>query len=239
MSFISRQTDENMIESAIDNNWLLSLAFFYKLKVNFVNSIIYNYSLRSLANKLNISHNTVRKHISILLKYDLVSLSSGHLKLSPLKSIIKKYRLKGEFLCTLLLRKESTLTEIKYFLYGKIIEKKSRQQIYASMFRDQDLRVKINSDEQRTKNALFSYESLSGIIKTTKSTIKKILEFLVETNIISKNLNIKKILKIKFKEYLHMKQIYSLYNGYFYKDGFLVKVCGTFIKFNYFNKLNS
>ena len=113
------QFNENLIEQAIDEKWVKSLAFFGHCKLLFHHATIFNYSHRRLATLLKCSHNKVKYHMDILRKIDLVLEIKGNL---TFKNIIHKHK------CSVIINETDTLTDIENKLYLKIIEKNARQQ---------------------------------------------------------------------------------------------------------------
>lgn len=233
---IYRKTDDKLIESALKEGWLSYLAFYYKLKIKFINSVIYNYSCRSLADKLNISHNTARKYINFLIKKGFIVKQENHFKIIKLDDLIFKYNKNKKYKETLIFNdSDISISKIKYLLYGKVIEKRARQQSYVIKKRDCDLRTKINYSGQRVKKIFFSYEKLSHLLGITNGSVKRLLEFLVEYGIISKKYYIEKYIDCKYSEYKFLKKQFNLNQGYFYQNNSIFKIKGTIINFSHFS----
>jgi hypothetical protein len=125
------QTNENLIISAIEDNWINALCFYYKAKKVHTNSCFYNYSIRSLAAKTHTSFYTVRNYINELQKQGLAKIQGKHLLLVSQTEANKTANERTvKHLCTLKITKETPISEIKKLLYAKIVEMQGRQQKY-------------------------------------------------------------------------------------------------------------
>lgn len=69
-----------VVDLAIEEGWTKQLSYYLHITSIFGNGVIYNYSSRSLAEKLGCSKSTVHKNVSFLLKLGLFKVSDkGHL----------------------------------------------------------------------------------------------------------------------------------------------------------------
>lgn len=81
-----------LIKEANDNNWLRSLAYFVRLKSLYKNNTHYNFSLRSLSDKVKCSPGCLSFHLNELEKQGLIRHHSGNLTFSGLRSLQEKYK---------------------------------------------------------------------------------------------------------------------------------------------------
>lgn len=126
-----RRTSIKLIARANKEGWIKHLAFYHMLKFHFSNGCIYSYKSRmdELAGKFNVSTKTLYNYIDILRQKEMVYEHSGNLVILS----IRPFRA----------RKKSTikidiwydLFDITCLLYGKLIEKKARQQAFAESVR--------------------------------------------------------------------------------------------------------
>jgi hypothetical protein len=76
-----------LIKEANDNNWLRSLAYFVRLKSLYKNNTHYNFSLRSLSDKVKCSPGCLSFHLKELEKHGLVRHMGGNLTFIGLKKL--------------------------------------------------------------------------------------------------------------------------------------------------------
>jgi hypothetical protein len=185
----NQQSDENMINAAIDGNWLNALALYHGLKHTFANSIIYQYSKpwkkQELADRYGITVNKLTVLIRQLKKQGLAKKINGGQDLF-LKSIYKIKPLfndtaRVEHRCTIKLDESDNLESIKIKLYTKLLEKAARQSVWEKPEkRNRDLAHK-NSGEPRP---VFSYETMGKIFGCSKTQAWRIVQRMKELNLV-------------------------------------------------------
>jgi DNA-binding MarR family transcriptional regulator len=244
--FLSQQGEDHLIEDAVDFQWLLSLAFFYFMKLRFQNSVIYDHSNRKTAEKLKVSPNVVGRHFKILLEKGLLERQGEHVKLLSYDILIGKYKDAYSEKGKIILSQNFTITQIKYALYLKIIEKKARQQMFVRRLRSDSQgyiladKAGYNVNGQQNDQPLFSLKSLSKILRVSISTSANIIGFLNSMQLISTVQNAVPFKKRTFRHYKFMRDTMpEQWGNTFYLDGTIFKIKGFFIFFNYTNKLNT
>ena len=127
------QSSELIIEEAISGKWIKDLAFLFKVKENFRNSVVYDYSSRSLGAKLGYSHNSINDFVSVLKKKGLVQIitkKNGKRNLL-FKKVSKNHR------CTIKINKNENLKSIQDTLRFKLFEMNHNQQKYAAFEKEE------------------------------------------------------------------------------------------------------
>jgi hypothetical protein len=166
------QTSEKLIQQAIDEGWINSLAFYYFLKKRVVNSTIYGSRLKTVVEKTGSSYRTCKKHLNILYKKGLIVKHGGNFTL-----IAQRKAAQCKHLCTFKFTEEATLKEVKALLYAKIVEMKCRQQRYVYQIKaDQRLRG-INHGEKPSETVQFSDSTLSNYLGLSRGTVQSIKKF--------------------------------------------------------------
>ena len=69
----------HLVRRAADENWLNSLAYLVMIKSIYQNQTIYSYKPRKVADLLNISYNTIKFHVDILIEKGLIVMHKGNL----------------------------------------------------------------------------------------------------------------------------------------------------------------
>lgn len=80
-----------MIETAVREEWDLSLCYLVKLKGIHQNNTFYNFSYRSLAKTIGVSHSAMARHIKILSQKGIVRIQNGNLTIVSAKKLATKY----------------------------------------------------------------------------------------------------------------------------------------------------
>jgi len=84
-----------LIKQAEEENWLLSVSYFVRLKSVYQNNTHYNFSLRSLAKKIKCSPACLSFHLKVLEAKGLVNYHCGNVTFSGLKKMQAKFGLKN------------------------------------------------------------------------------------------------------------------------------------------------
>lgn len=82
-----------LIRDAIDNNWLDSLCYYVWMKKMHHRPVIYNYSLRKIGAGINCSPTTIKTHISVLKRHELIQNGAGNLILKSTRQLFKENKL--------------------------------------------------------------------------------------------------------------------------------------------------
>ena len=224
------QSNQKLIEDAIRDKWLTSLAILYFIKLKYKNSTIYNYSSRELAHKLNISHVSANKHIRLLQNKGLIKIYGNNLTFI-------KTNLKYKF--TLLLTKKSTINEIKKELQFKIAESNFNRQQYiinkknearhiGDRVKDENYRItkkeynKLNSPETKLRlgssinnDIILSDKSLAKLLNTSTTYVTGLKKHWQNTSRISFTTGYQRLCKyyrgmeLKVNQFLHKGYIYQ------------------------------
>lgn len=119
------QTREGLIQDAIDDKWIKSLAFSVYVKARYSNATIFDFSSRKAGIKLKMSHEAVNYHIRELEKRGLIRRmnKNGKVNITFIKTS-QKHK------CTLDITKQDSLKDIEHKLMFKIVEQHHRQQSY-------------------------------------------------------------------------------------------------------------
>ena len=85
----------NLIKEAEQEGWLRSLAYFVRCKSLYQNNTHYNFSLRTLGERIKCSPACLSVHLKVLEGKGLVRLHSGNITFSGLKKMQSRYGLKN------------------------------------------------------------------------------------------------------------------------------------------------
>ena len=240
-----RQTHLPIIQKAHTEGWLRSLSIYYKIKILYRNSTIYNYSPNTLARLLDLSANTIRKHIKILERHDLVRYHSGNLTCVSIISF-KKINNKR---CTIHLKKEYSLKQIEHALLSKPLEAYTiaNKKIVYRKRRDKDLLMgniepRNARDIRRQKylkrnigkyenefndKVIFSFRKLSIKLGIGINRLTEMLKFLSKEGIISYFVIRKRLYKQSYKSYCSIKD--NLQGYTYWHNGWSYYVEGSFL----------
>jgi biotin operon repressor len=155
------QTNEKLIQFFLDKKIIKTLAFFYRVKVLYNNSVVYNYSPEKLAKATNITESKVKKHVRTLKKLGIVirqkTRTKGKFNLwfISIKTIMSKlFKMAFNHFkkCTIKIRKNSKLLPIVDALILKLIQKIGIRQALEVKFR-------IKKQELERKNNILKNRS--------------------------------------------------------------------------------
>ena len=104
-----------LVEQAFDEGWERSLNYFILLRKVHKKPIYYNFTLKSVGEKLEISHATVRKHLNILKEKGLVRVIGKNLCLAGTSRLLRKHK---SFLVPIKLfeKKKDQFTALRFVL---------------------------------------------------------------------------------------------------------------------------
>lgn len=80
-----------------ESDRMLTLAYYVQCRALYKHPILYNTSKKDLAKKLNISINTLKFHLDILVKEGIVEFRDGHIHLGTIKKLRAMYPSKASF----------------------------------------------------------------------------------------------------------------------------------------------
>ncbi|MFO7830170.1 MAG: hypothetical protein R6V23_16225 [Bacteroidales bacterium] len=199
MTKISKNTGKNntsiyLINTAIDEGWIKSLALFHLLKATFGNSVIYNHRNRmpEIAQRFGISKQTLYTYFEILRDKNLIFPSPGkgnHLHLTSIKTLKNQFRDRKK--CKITITPEDNLYSILCRLHIKVVERHIQKILFAIVlkrYRRQNL-YKPETGEIAPVPSL-SIRNTAKLLQTNERTAKKILKT-------GENLNVIKIQKQK------------------------------------------
>lgn len=152
------QTNEQLILTALRQEWITPLAFYYKAKATFTNSCFYAHTLRNTAKKLNVSYGTLRNNLKVLEQKGLIRTHSGNIIFVAHKdTTTEKHK------CTININKNDSLKKIKNVLRLKILEYYARHQLKAIKDKT-DCRLTIN--RMKNPDAIISKKELKKVDST-------------------------------------------------------------------------
>ena len=79
-----------VIRDAVKNEWVSSLAVLVMLKGIHNNNTFYNYSTRSIAKLIGLSHSTVHKHLKVLIDKNLIVIRNNNLTIRGVRKVAKE-----------------------------------------------------------------------------------------------------------------------------------------------------
>ncbi len=186
-----QQTDEILIQSAINGHWLQALSLYHLLKHTFANSIIYYYSQswkkKELADRFGITTNKLTVLIRQLKKRGLVTkINSGQdLFLRSIYDMKEKFN--GRMVrhkCTLWLNSDDTLETIKTKLYEKILAQFARQQIKTAHNKHRNKRSEA-SLKRSEPASVAGYKKISELFNCSKSQAWYIVKRMKQLNLVA------------------------------------------------------
>lgn len=186
---IFRSLPYSIVDLAIDEKWVSELSYFLHITSLKGNGIIYNYSCRTLAEKLGVSKSTISRNVKFLLNKGLLFIcDKGHLKGLSVKELRLWYtenteKETGKGL--LRIKLHNNLKYTKYNIYSRIPLKNIGNQRFMADRRAEVhvIRERINSGKYISKKELDTFRKLesSFINKNTenaKSNSSKTVNFL-------------------------------------------------------------
>jgi hypothetical protein len=170
-----------LIEKAISEEWINSLAYFVILKSKYQNQTIYNYSNKKVAQVLNVSYNTAKFHIDKLISENLCRVHNGNLTLNGIeklkKQTINKLGHETKLLSGVFIKQ--TKKEQVEELRASIIVKNLKRQEYrisqksATLSYAEPSRPKSKSEYRAIKNGLKKMNQVGGVGKFEKTLNKR------------------------------------------------------------------
>lgn len=170
------------LEKAIENNYVKDLAFFCLLKSQYNNSCIYSYKSRmdELSKSCGVCVKTLYNFLAKLKNLKLIHDHAGNLMLSSYRSM-KRGRVKG----VLIIEKSYRVEDIAALLYGKILERRGRNQAFMeSMGRFE------RGDMHKTEHCenpfypSMSFRTIAKSLKMTPTKAHRIIKRLCQLNFI-------------------------------------------------------
>jgi biotin operon repressor len=157
------QANESIILDAAKNNWMYSICYWYRIKILFKSGVITDYSLSKLSKLLNISSSALAPHIAVLKAKGLIVIDKENKTLTCLNA----QKISGEsHLCTIRVKQDSTIHEIKLLLYSKVIEQKISQTQFI---------LKLKKEKRSIETSPKKFVSKKTIKKLRKHGITKLV----------------------------------------------------------------
>lgn len=208
---IARKVSIKLIERAIKNDWVKELAFYHIMKYRFINGCIYNYRSRKkeISAMFNISIITLNSYLKKLMEEDLIADHSGNLKIMSLKDFIRRWEKSIIFI-----KEDHSLFDIECLLYGKLIERKGKQQAFIVSIRRFGRDDKLN-DELREKpfHPSLSCRTVAKVINVSEFKAFKVIKNLIRLNVIKTH---KQKPKLISNDYFDLNSVTD-YPGYRFK----------------------
>ena len=210
-----QQTSPNLINSAFQDRWIDSLAFYHLIKRKYRNSRIYDYTAVSLSNKLSISPYLVSKYVNQLRDLNMVRKYGKALQFISIYKIKENIGILSTKKCTIWLNEKHNISDIKAILTAKYLEFKGSQQVkriddkidqrklatgnlkgysYEKIKRLIKISRNIPIDESIEFDIRFSYNGIANELQTGKSTVFRLIQKAKELNKIKITPGIKKLL---------------------------------------------
>lgn len=127
-----------VVDLAISEGWTRELAYFLKITSLYGNGVIYDYSSRSLAQKLGVSKSAVHTNVSFLLSIGLLTLNNGTLKgvsLKGLRSWCANYSSKSVGKGLVTVKVHNTIKHTEWNLFARVPLNGINRQKYNSIKR--------------------------------------------------------------------------------------------------------
>lgn len=234
---------EQLIEHAVENNYVNSLALFLRMKVDLSHG--WFFFQKDAAKRLNVRKSTFNNHIRILIKHGLIERNSaGAYRLLCREGINQLFRNKHK--CTVVFLRNDNLTQIKYAILIKLKEKSARQQqhrIQATKLYDSlkgvpskafmkavqkeggykkynQKRIEIAKYAELLMNTGFTHEKCGEIMGVSKATAYRIHKQAEERNFCKTTVLSVEIAKLPHNRYKELREVFlERFTHVYYEDG--------------------
>lgn len=157
---------------AIAQGWQKSLAYFCHIRRLHGNGIIFDYTSRKLAKKLNKSHGTINTQVNFLIKKGLLSLVDGHLFCAGVEKMRSVVGETGKGLIKIKIHE--TILKTEWNLNARVAINNIKQQKFAAQITSEDNAIckKIQTNSYVSLKELKRYKArqFKSAIKPEKGT---------------------------------------------------------------------
>lgn len=220
MTDVRVNINSSVYEAAFSRGWESSLAVFVMLcykyphkrvRINKKNKTVV---INSIANEVGLSKNTLRKHLEVLRKKQLISIKKKEILIKSNRQINKKYKLKKQIYVKNLSNIKTILTglkslKVRSFCLGKL--KKSKEKLHLDMMRGKDVA------EPTTDLTISNRELCHVLRRREKKTAKRFKNYCRNNIIMDFKRNFKEVSEIEsYEKYLEMVKYKADRNRYRY-----------------------
>lgn len=177
-----------LVDLAIEQKWTKELAYFCHIKGLYKNGIIYNYTSRKLAEKLDKSHGTVNSHVQYLVSIGLLYLNSGHLICASHKELCEivstaTNKPTGKGLLKIKIHKKILHTE--WNINARVVLNSLNRQKYVSRIKSEvnAIRKKIKANHYVTRKELARYRKLESKLNNSEKGTGENVCYLSDTTV--------------------------------------------------------
>ena len=222
-------TSIQLIEYIIENRLQVKYANFVYLKTLYINSCIYKYSVKNLADKARKSRTFIKENITFFLQQDWCRMHGKNLIFNTNNHLKQLYEITNNRKCKL---DYKDLESLKLSIYSKLIINKKKQVDYIINMKHDLLNPCKLKDHKRAiqrfkgenvkinEKFTISFASLANLFNCSKSFAFKIIEKLINANYLQKQKNIILVLKNcsrKFFKSLCLNSSYFTFKNSLYK----------------------
>jgi Mn-dependent DtxR family transcriptional regulator len=117
----------NLVLKLVESKEILTFSYFIKLKYLHTNSTVYNYSIRKLANLIDVAPNSIKKHLKKMEEMGIVNIVKNkaggkNITFLSLEKVSKKYRVFHNRKCgSFYFKKSESIQDIKTKLYSRVL----------------------------------------------------------------------------------------------------------------------
>jgi len=230
----------SFINKLIECDQILTFSYFIKLKYLYSNSTIYDFSLRKAARLIDVSPNSIKKHLSIMKKMGVIKVVKNkrgkeNITFSSIRKISKLYGIKQNSRCgSVLFHKSDSVQTIKTRLYSKILINNINKQKYTiksksnsimrkkdqvKKIKDENLKLSLNrsiESERINFDTFICCRTIGDMFLKTKMTGYNQLLKMVDLGIFSIQKKSIPILECTRKEFNELLDFGNLVKGKYY-----------------------
>lgn len=193
------KTSLRLIEKAVSEKWVRSLALFHALKFKYNNSCIYSYKgrFKAISKELHLSMKSMYSYVKLLRSKGLIYDHSDNLIMKSFQVI--RFELGGLWKkCTLIIPDSYNLFDIECLLYAKILEDHARKQANRVRLKEAgkiygENPVRRNGGEDRRIKGLsetpfhasLSYRTVGKILNLSNNKAIKVIKNLNRLNVLN------------------------------------------------------
>jgi len=141
-------TDDAVIQQAIDEGWLSSLAFYHYVQAAFRRPVLYNYTVTSASHKLGVSKATVHGHVRKLKEVGIAYMVGKNLNFMGMTRMRKVFA-KRKKITTFIAYDNWTIQDFRDALRLVVIRENEWQQVYSIK---EKLRDKVQVEKSERAN---------------------------------------------------------------------------------------
>ena len=234
---------EQLIEHAVENDYVNSLALFLRMKVDLSHG--WFFFQKDAAKRLNIRKSTFNNHIRELIKQGLITRNqAGAYRLLSREGINQRF--KNKHICTVVFLRTDNLTKIKYAILIKLKEQSARQQqhrINATKLYDSlkgrpskafmravnkeggykkynQKRIEVCKYSELLMNTGFTHEKSAKVMGVSKATAFRIHKHAEERNFCKTTVLSVEIARVPHSEYKQLREVFlERYTHVYYENG--------------------